>query len=128
MGFLVAQTVKDPSALQETQVWSLGQEDPLEEGMAIHSSILALRILWTEVSGRLQFTGLQRMRQDWATNTFNKVCMLFNNCNPNFSLIKYVWVYQFYKGHFVSKGTNSQTFTQKYRTQNSEVRPQSFVL
>ena len=80
MGFLVAQTVKDPSAMQETQVWSLGQEDPLEEGMAIHFSILALRILWTEVTGRLQFMGLQTIRHDWAANTFNKVCMLFYNC------------------------------------------------
>ena len=42
------QTVKNPSAMQETQVWSLGLEDPLEKGMATHSSILAWRIPWTE--------------------------------------------------------------------------------
>ena len=48
---LVAQTVKNPPAVQETQVWSLGQEDPLEEGIATHSSILAWRIPWTEESG-----------------------------------------------------------------------------
>ena len=42
--FPVAQTVKNLSAMQETQVWSLGQEDPLEKGMAIHSSILAWKI------------------------------------------------------------------------------------
>ena len=45
---LVAQMVKNLSAVQETQVRSLGWEDPLEEGMAIHSSILAWRIPWTE--------------------------------------------------------------------------------
>ena len=45
---LVAQTVKNLPAIQETQVWSLGREDPLEKGMAIHSSILAWRISWIE--------------------------------------------------------------------------------
>ena len=45
-------------AMWETQVQSLGQEDPLEEGMATYSSILAWRIPWTEESGRLQFRGL----------------------------------------------------------------------
>ena len=50
----VAETVKHLPAMQETQVRSLGQEDPLEEGMATHSSILAWRILWTEEPGVLQ--------------------------------------------------------------------------
>ena len=66
----VAQVVKNLPAMQETQVWSLGQEDPLEKGMATHSSILAWRIPWTEKPGRLQSMGSQRVRQDWATNTF----------------------------------------------------------
>ena len=44
----MAQTVKNPPAVQETWVRSLGLEDPLEKGLAIHSSILALRIPWTE--------------------------------------------------------------------------------
>ena len=48
MASLVAQTVKNLPAMQETWVRSLDWEDPLEEGMAIHSSILAWRILWTE--------------------------------------------------------------------------------
>ena len=48
---LVAQMVKNLQAVQETQVQSLGQEDPLEEGMATHSSILAWRIPWTEEPG-----------------------------------------------------------------------------
>ena len=49
---------------QETQVRSLGQEDPLEEGRVTHSSILAWRILWIEEAGRLQSTELQRVRHD----------------------------------------------------------------
>ena len=61
---LVAQTVKNLSAMQETWVQSLGQEDPWKKGMATHSSILAWRILWTEEPGRLQFMGLQRVRHD----------------------------------------------------------------
>ena len=52
--------VKNPPAMQETWVQSLGQEAPLEEGMATHFSILAWRIPWTEEPGGLQSTGLQR--------------------------------------------------------------------
>ena len=52
--FPVAQMVKNLPAMQETRVQSLGQEDPLEKGMAIHSSILAWRIPWTEEPGELQ--------------------------------------------------------------------------
>ena len=48
--------------MQETQVQSLGQEDPLEKGMAIHSSILSWRIRWTEEPGRVQSKGLQRVK------------------------------------------------------------------
>ena len=58
---LVAQTVKNLPAMLETQVRSLGQEDPLEKGMASNSSILAWRIPWTEEPGRLQSMGLQRV-------------------------------------------------------------------
>ena len=50
--------------MQETRVRSLGWEDPLEEGMATHSSILAWRIAWTEEPGGLQLTELQRVRHD----------------------------------------------------------------
>ena len=56
-------------AMQEIQVWFQGQEDPLEKGMATHPSILAWEIPWTEESGGLQFMGLQRVGQDWATDT-----------------------------------------------------------
>ena len=61
---LVAQTVKNLPAMQGTQVRSLGQEDPLEEEMATHSSILAWRIPWTEEPGRLLSMGSQRVQQD----------------------------------------------------------------
>ena len=56
--------VKSLPAMQETWVWSLGEEDPLEEGMAPHSSTLAWKIPWTEEPGRLQSMELQRVRHD----------------------------------------------------------------
>ena len=61
---LVAQMVKRLPAVWETQVRSLGQEDPLEEEVAPHSSILACKIPWTEEPGRLQSTGSQRVGHD----------------------------------------------------------------
>ena len=62
----MAQVVKNPPAMQEAWVQSLGWEDPLEEGMAAYSSILAWRIPQTEEPGRLQSRGLQGVRQDWS--------------------------------------------------------------
>ena len=56
---LVAQMVKNPPATRETQLQSLGWEDPLEKGTATHASILAWRILWTEEPGRPQSMGQQ---------------------------------------------------------------------
>ena len=64
MASLVAQTVMDLPAMQETRVRSLGREDPPEEGMATHSSILAWRIPWTEEPGGLQSMGSQRVGHD----------------------------------------------------------------
>ena len=58
----MAQTVNNLPAIWETQVQSLGQEDPLEKGMATHSGILAWIIPWTEESGGLQSMRLQRVR------------------------------------------------------------------
>ena len=55
--------VKDPLAVHETWVQSLGWEEPLEKGMATHSNILAWEIPWTEEPGRLQFMMLQK---SWA--------------------------------------------------------------
>ena len=66
---LVDQMVKNLPAVQETCVGSLGQEDPLEKGMAIHSLILCWRIPWTEEPGGLQSIGLQKLRHDCAINT-----------------------------------------------------------
>ena len=57
VGFLEAQMVKNLPVMQETWVQSLGQDNPLEKGMAHHSSILAWRIPWTEKPGRLQSMG-----------------------------------------------------------------------
>ena len=58
---------KNPPAIQETIVQSLGWEDPLEEGMVTHSSILVWRIPRTEEPGGLQSMGSQRVRHDWVT-------------------------------------------------------------
>ena len=60
----MAQTIKNPPAMQETRVQSLGWEDALEEGMATHSSILAWRIPGMEEPGGLQSMGSQRVRHD----------------------------------------------------------------
>ena len=66
-GSLVAQMVKNLPPVQETRVWSQGQEDPLEKTMATHSNILAWRIPWAEDPSGLQSMGSQRVRLDWAT-------------------------------------------------------------
>ena len=60
----MAQLVKNLPVIQETQVWFLGREDPLEEEMATHSSILAWKISWTEEPRGLQSMGLQRVGYD----------------------------------------------------------------
>ena len=78
--------VKNPPATQETRVWSLGKEDPLEKEMATHSSIPAWRISWTKESGGLQSMGSQRVRHDWATNSLYEKTILslstniYNSC------------------------------------------------
>ena len=64
----MAQTVKHLPAMWETQVRSLGWEDPLEKEMATHSSILVWKILWREEPGRLQSMGSQRVRHDGVTS------------------------------------------------------------
>ena len=61
---LVAQTVKNPPAMQKTRVRSLGWEYSLEKGIATHSSIFAWKIPWTEEPGGLQSMGLQRIGHD----------------------------------------------------------------
>ena len=60
----MAKMVKSVLAMQETQVQSMGRKDPLEKGVATHSSIFAWRITWTEEPGGLQSLGLQRAGHD----------------------------------------------------------------
>ena len=74
---LVVQTVKNLPAVWKTRVQSLGREDPLQKGMATHSSILAWKIPCTEEPGQLQSMGLQRTGSDWATNTYLYTFLLF---------------------------------------------------
>ena len=69
---------KNPPPMQETWVWSMAWEDPLEKGMATHSTIPAWRISWTEEPGRLQSMVWQRVGHDWATFTFTH---LFLRCS-----------------------------------------------
>ena len=85
-GFPGSLVVKNPPAMQKTQVQSLGQEDPLQEGMATHSSTLAWRTPWTETlqstglklqsTGlKLQSTGLHKVRHDWRDLVRGHACM-----------------------------------------------------
>ena len=87
----MAQRLKCLPPMQETRVWSLGQEDPLEKEMATHSSILAWRNLWTEEPGGLQSTGSQRVGHDWAISLTHSKCsfrflysILWKNLNELF--------------------------------------------
>ena len=69
----MAQTVKNPPAMQGMQVHSLGWEDPLEKEMAAHSSVLAWEIPWTEQPGGLQSMGSQRVGHDLATKQHDNI-------------------------------------------------------
>ena len=74
----IAQSVKNPPAMWETQVQFLGWEDPLEKEMSTHSIILVWKISWTEKPGGLQAIGLQRVRHDGVTPTTKivmRVCL-----------------------------------------------------
>ena len=89
---LVAQMVKILPVMQETQVRSLGREDSLEKGMAIHSSILAWRIPWTQDPGGLQSMGSQIVRHNRLTNTYThnilsqfSVWSLYSSLHPKHS-------------------------------------------
>ena len=96
--------VKNLAAMQETWVWPLGQEDPPEKGMATHSSI-AWRTPWTEEPGGFQSTGLQRVRQDWVTNTrnFNPVLLTVTFFTINFSSIFYCKISQYLISGYIKK-------------------------
>ena len=107
----MAQRVKHLPAMQETRVWSLCGEDPLEKEMATHSSILAWKTPWMEKPGSLQSVGLQRVRNDCATSlslSSHRSCTIYSSwlrivCfgrNPNqgsvlfhSSKMKFSWIY-----------------------------------
>ena len=91
---LVAQTVKNLPAMRESQIPSLGQEDPPEKGMATPSSILAWRIPWTEEPGRLQSRGSQRVRHDCSNLAYTHICF------PGGKLFKH-----FFKGKSVQSAS-----------------------
>ena len=75
----VAQLVKNLPAMQETWVWFLGLEDPLEKEMATHSSILAWRIPWSEKPGRLKSNGVTRVGHDLVTKP--TYCDVYSHCS-----------------------------------------------
>ena len=78
---LVAQLVKNPPAMQETWVRSLGWEDPPEEGMATHSRVLAWRTPWKEDPGGLQSIGSQRVRHmaEWLSTELSLLLTIVRN-------------------------------------------------
>ena len=86
---LIAKSVKNLPSGQETWVWSLGWEDPLEKEMATHSSILAWRIPWTDEPGRLHIVhGVARVGHDLATKERERwLTFLFLKCSPNITKI-----------------------------------------
>ena len=91
---LVAQTVKNPPTRQKTQIWSVGWEDPLDKGMATHSSILTWESSMDRGACRLQFMGSQRVSHDWATNTPCYIKETKEHCqeNLNFQTKRNYWV------------------------------------
>ena len=114
---LVAQ-VMNLSAMRETWVHSLSQEDPLEKGMATHSSILAWRIPWIEEPGGLQSLGSWRIKHNWATYTFNPNHS--DRCSPPLSSIQtahflscIIWLSGFYLWNMGAEN---------YQRQKSEIK------
>ena len=83
VSFLGGSVIKNPPAVQETWVQFLGLEDPLEKGMATHSSILVGRIPWTEEPGGLQSMGSQK---SWARLTYTHTQKLYSITSATFYL------------------------------------------
>ena len=84
----------DGPAVWETQVQSLGQEDPLEKEMETHSIILTWRIPWTEEPGRLQSMGSQRVWHDWATKRTHYLSLLLFVCFGAFPHFRQTYLYE----------------------------------
>ena len=80
--------VKNLPPMQETQVWSLGREDPLEVGMATHSNIHAQRIPWAEEPGRLQSIGLQKVGHDCQVTEQTHKLIMYDVWYDKHSLIR----------------------------------------
>ena len=78
---LVAHTVRSLPTMQETPVWFLGGEDPLEKEMATHSHILAWKIPWAGEPGDPQYMGLHRVGQDWMINTLTLLIFKLWRCH-----------------------------------------------
>ena len=79
--------------MQETWVWSLGWEYPLEKEIATHSSVLAWKFPWTEDAGRLQSMGMQRVGHDWATSlSLWKICLFSFSVHFKTRLFRFVAV------------------------------------
>ena len=109
---LVAQTVKNLPTMRENWVWSLGWEDPLEKGMAIHSRMLAWRIPCTQEPDGLQSTGWQKVRRDWRT---------LHTCVYNINLKKKNSVSGFTRFKRVEKNSEWKNSWWRYYTEcNSE--------
>ena len=135
---LVAQMVKHLSTMQETQVWALGWEDPLEKEMATHSSTIAWKIPWIEKPGRLQSMGSQRVGHNWAIS-LSRSCMyltflacpkLFSPCYFTDSLISYHFILCIpitlcFKESFYS--TNFQPFPLVFNPFNPSQWPESSI-
>lgn len=83
---LVSQMVRNLPAMQETQIWSLGQKDSLEKDTATHVSILAWRIPWSKEPGGLQFMEVKAVRCYWVTNTFTNYMLVAQLC-PDSSIM-----------------------------------------
>ena len=125
MFFPCGSVVKDPSVMQEVRVRSLGWEDPLEEGMAIHSSLLAWRIPRTEELVRLQSIRLQRVGRDWSerARTYKyKLAFKSYNC-INFycrleGYLSWVYFFTFFTIQFCNKRWN---FYQKKKKNHLQI-------
>ena len=94
--------VKNLPAMQETWVWSLGLEDPLEKGVATHFSILAWRISGTEEPGELQSIGLERVRHEWATNTSSALLHEFPAVTSLITLISQFYSKCYFQKYFIA--------------------------
>ena len=91
--------------MQETRVWSLGQEDPLEKEMATHSSTFAWKIPWTEKPGRLQSMVSQRVGQDWTTAFSLSHILTWTKLNIITHLVidSFFWLKEKYQNHMITE-------------------------